>query len=235
MDLAAHYFGELEAGDDPPPVDPAPPAPFQAETRLLLEDRVELPRLYLVVAFALDLRRRRCRARSGGRGAGRAERRRDSIGRSSTRNGWRPRWPRRRARASWAAIFQIIATAAPGRTLAELERAISDAIESLVDEGPTSDEMERCQAQAEAQFRLPAADRWRLRRQVGSIERLQRLCRRPRFLRPGSGSIPARHGGLGAARCARLAAARTSCAAQRRAERTESRWRLPVPSPVSVS
>jgi zinc protease len=33
-----------------------------------------------------------------------------------------------------------------------LERAISSAIESLVDEGPTSDEMERCQAQAEANF-----------------------------------------------------------------------------------
>ena len=48
--------------------------------------------------------------------------------------------------------FQIIATAAPGRTLAELERAISDAIDSLVDKGPTSDEMERCQAQAEANF-----------------------------------------------------------------------------------
>lgn len=48
--------------------------------------------------------------------------------------------------------FQIIATAAPGRTLTELEQAISDAIEAFVGEGPTAPEMERCQAQAEANF-----------------------------------------------------------------------------------
>jgi zinc protease len=49
-------------------------------------------------------------------------------------------------------FFQVIATAAPGRTLAELERAISDAITKLADEGPTAQEIERCQAQAEANF-----------------------------------------------------------------------------------
>ena len=48
--------------------------------------------------------------------------------------------------------FQIIATAAPGRTLTELEQAISAAIDAFVDEGPTAPEMERCQAQAEANF-----------------------------------------------------------------------------------
>jgi zinc protease len=48
--------------------------------------------------------------------------------------------------------FQIIVTAAPGRTLTELAQAISDAIETLVVEGPTVPEMERCQAQAEANF-----------------------------------------------------------------------------------
>ena len=49
-------------------------------------------------------------------------------------------------------FFQVIATAAPGRTLAELERAISDAITTLANEGPTAQEIERCQAQAEANF-----------------------------------------------------------------------------------
>jgi zinc protease len=48
--------------------------------------------------------------------------------------------------------FQVVATAAPGRTLAELERAISNTIEALVQEGPIPREMERCQAQAEANF-----------------------------------------------------------------------------------
>src|SRR6185436_7035360 len=48
--------------------------------------------------------------------------------------------------------FQVVATAAPGRTLAELERAISQAIAGFVDEGPSAREIERCQAQAEANF-----------------------------------------------------------------------------------
>jgi zinc protease len=49
-------------------------------------------------------------------------------------------------------FFQIVATAAPGRTLAELESAILQALGALIEEGPTSLEMERCQAQAEANF-----------------------------------------------------------------------------------
>src|SRR4029079_3009047 len=48
--------------------------------------------------------------------------------------------------------FQIIVTAAPGRTLRQLAQAISEPIETLVVEGPTVPEMERCQAQAEANF-----------------------------------------------------------------------------------
>ncbi len=49
-------------------------------------------------------------------------------------------------------FFQIVATAAPGRTLAELEQAIGEELARFVDEGPTAVEMERCRAQAEAQF-----------------------------------------------------------------------------------
>jgi zinc protease len=49
-------------------------------------------------------------------------------------------------------FFQIVATAAPGRTLAELERAISQVVATLTEGGPTAPEMERCQAQAEANF-----------------------------------------------------------------------------------
>ena len=45
--LATRYFGELEAGDDPPPVECPPPGSLNREIRLVLEDRVELPRLYL--------------------------------------------------------------------------------------------------------------------------------------------------------------------------------------------
>ena len=49
-------------------------------------------------------------------------------------------------------FFQIVATAAPGRTLAEVERAIAKEIAGLIDRGPTPAELERCLAQAEAHF-----------------------------------------------------------------------------------
>ena len=49
-------------------------------------------------------------------------------------------------------FFQIVATAAPGRTLAELEIAIAGELEGLIGQGPTAVEMERCVAQAEVHF-----------------------------------------------------------------------------------
>jgi zinc protease len=49
-------------------------------------------------------------------------------------------------------FFQIVATAAPGRTLAEVERAIAREMAAFIDRGPTAPELERCLAQAEAHF-----------------------------------------------------------------------------------
>ncbi len=49
-------------------------------------------------------------------------------------------------------FFQVVATAAPGRTLEELERAMTREIARLAAEGPTPLELERCLAQAEAHF-----------------------------------------------------------------------------------
>jgi zinc protease len=49
-------------------------------------------------------------------------------------------------------FFQIVATAAPGRTLADVERAISRELAAVIDRGPTESELERCLAQAEAHF-----------------------------------------------------------------------------------
>jgi zinc protease len=51
-----------------------------------------------------------------------------------------------------AGYAQLTATAAPGHTLAELERAIFEEIARLATEGPTDDEIERGRVQAEAQF-----------------------------------------------------------------------------------
>jgi len=49
-------------------------------------------------------------------------------------------------------FVQVAATAAPGHTLAELERVAVDEIRKLAAEGPTDDEIERGRVQAEAQF-----------------------------------------------------------------------------------
>ena len=49
-------------------------------------------------------------------------------------------------------FFQIVATAAPGRTLAELEQAIARELARLRADGPSAAELERCLAQAEAHF-----------------------------------------------------------------------------------
>jgi zinc protease len=45
--LVDEYFGEIDGGDDPPAFKPPRVSPPDGEIRLLHEDRVELPRLYL--------------------------------------------------------------------------------------------------------------------------------------------------------------------------------------------
>lgn len=49
-------------------------------------------------------------------------------------------------------FFQLAATAAPGRTLAEIDTVIQAAIGELAATGPTAAELERALAQAEANF-----------------------------------------------------------------------------------
>lgn len=49
-------------------------------------------------------------------------------------------------------FFQVTATAAPGRTVAEVDAAIAAEIEKLASAGPTVEELERARAQVEAEF-----------------------------------------------------------------------------------
>ena len=148
--LAAAYFGEIDDGAEAPPVDVVPPR-LNGETRLLLEDRVELPRLYLAwhspALFAagdaeLDLVA-------------------DVLAGGKTSRLYRTLVYDQRIATEIAAsqssrelgsFFQIIATAAPGRSLTEVESAIARELERLVTEGPTQAELDRCLAQAEAHF-----------------------------------------------------------------------------------
>jgi zinc protease len=148
--LAADYFGELDGGSNVPRVDTVPPQ-LTGESRLLLEDRVELPRLYMAwhspSLFApgdaeLDLVA-------------------DVLAGGKTSRLYRSLVYEKRIATEIAAsqssreigsFFQIIATAAPDRTLTEVQQAITRELELLMGEGPTQAELDRCLAQAEAHF-----------------------------------------------------------------------------------
>src|SRR5512132_1973517 len=149
--LAADDFGDLDSGDEPPPVEMPPPPPITAEQRLLLEDRVELPRLYLAwhspALFGEDDAELDLVA--------------EVLASGKTSRLYRALVFDQRIATEVAVsqnsreaggYFQIIATAAPGRTFQEVDRGIARVIDTLIAEGPTAPEMERCQAQAEANF-----------------------------------------------------------------------------------
>ena len=148
--LVEKYFGEIAGGPTVPRVTVLPRATTPSRP-LVLEDRVELPRLYLAwrtpALFAggdaeLDLVA-------------------DVLAHGKTSRLYRALVYDSRVATEVTAsqnsrelesFFQIVATAAPGRALVELERAISDEIERLASDGATAPEMERAQAQSEAQF-----------------------------------------------------------------------------------
>ena len=149
LSLARAYFGDIAPGPRAEPV--AAAATLGGDSRLLLEDRVELPRLYMSwlspAMFApedadLDLA---ADLLANGK-TSRLYRRlvfeeRIATDVSSGQNS-----------REIAGFFQVTATAAPGHTLGEIEAVVLDEISRLVDLGPTDDEMERGRVQAEAQF-----------------------------------------------------------------------------------
>ena len=149
FDLVQKYFDEIPSGPVPLPIESQ--AELTAERRLMLEDHVELPRLYLSwhsPAMFTD---------------GDAEM--DLVS-DLFSNGKASRlytslvYQRRIATEvmafqnsrELAGFWQVIATAAPGRTLEELQDAIDAELAKLAEEGPTADEMERGHAQIETQF-----------------------------------------------------------------------------------
>ena len=149
--LAEAYFGSLPAGGAPPLVDAPAIAPRTGETRLLLEDRVELPRLYMAwhspALFGNDDAELDLAA--------------DVLAGGKTSRLYRALVYEQRIATEVAATqnsrelsgyFHVVATAAPGRTLDELEAAIAVELEKLSASGPTDAEMERGIAQAEVHF-----------------------------------------------------------------------------------
>jgi zinc protease len=151
LELATRYFGTIEPGDEPPPVDVPAPRELTGDVRLLLEDRVELPRLYLAWHSP----------RLFGEGDAELDLVADVLAGGKTSRLYRSLVYEQRLATEVAAsqnsrelgsFFQIVATAAPGRTLSELDAAMTRELETFLDSGPTEAEMERGQAQAEAHF-----------------------------------------------------------------------------------
>jgi zinc protease len=148
--LAEKYFGEIDGGPEPLPVTIGA-APLETETRLMLEDRIELPRIYAAwhspALFATDDAYLDLVA--------------EVLAGGKTSRLYRSLVYDQRIATEVAAsqnsrelgsYFQVVATAAPGRSLADLEGAIRRELEKLIADGPTEPEMERCLAQAEAHF-----------------------------------------------------------------------------------
>jgi zinc protease len=149
MSWAQELFGEIPAGE---PVPRLPPdVPGARAKRLVLEDRVELARLYL------------CWPSPPLFAAGDAELDlfADLVANGRTSRLYRRLIHDRRVAVELAAgqssrelcgTFQIVATAAPGHTLDELHEAITEEIDRFTKAGPTEDELARGRAQAEAAF-----------------------------------------------------------------------------------
>ncbi|HEX8071900.1 MAG TPA: pitrilysin family protein [Pyrinomonadaceae bacterium] len=144
------HFGAIPRGPEATPLNPPQPV-IKELKRIEMEDRVELPRVYLVwptqpqytgdeaatdaLAYVL--------------GAGKSSRlyktlvyeRQIAQDVSAFNN-----------TGELAGQFQIVATAKPGKTLAELEGAINEEVERIKQDGPTADELERAYNAREASF-----------------------------------------------------------------------------------
>jgi zinc protease len=149
FELAERYFGELPAGPRPAPVRAT--AELGRETRLVLEDRVEMPRVYMAwhspAMFAA--------------GDAEVDLLADLLANGKTSRLYRTLVYEDRLALDVSAyqnsrelggVFLLVATAAPGRSLTDIAASIDRELERVIEDGPSPDEMERAAAQVEAHF-----------------------------------------------------------------------------------
>ena len=149
FDLAEHYFGDLPAGPRPAPLQAV--AEVKCEGRLLLEDRVEMPRLYIGWLSPAGY----------AEGDAEMDLLGDLLANGKTSRLYRTLVYERRvaldvsayqSSRELAGFFLLVATAAPGTSLTEIETLIGIELQALTESGPTESEMERSRAQVEAHF-----------------------------------------------------------------------------------
>ena len=168
-------------------------ASLDRDVRIQLEDRVELPRLYMAwlspAMFAegdadLDLAA-------------------DMLANGKTSRLYRRLVFEERIATDVSAsqnsreiggYLQLAATAAPGHTLGELERAILEEIGRLGAGGPTDDEIERGRVQAEAQFVFRLQTVGGFGGKSDQLNAYNVFLRRPVVLRPRSAALLRGHG-----------------------------------------
>jgi zinc protease len=148
--LIEKYFGTLKRGPAVPPVKAETPA-ITAERRIVVEDRVELPRLYLAWITPPFFKEGDGDADIAGSvlGQGRVSRLYKTlvydkqIAQSVTAY---------QQSTMLGSVFAIEATARPGHTLQELETVINQEVEALRAKGPTAAEVDRARNVLETQI-----------------------------------------------------------------------------------
>ena len=147
--LAERYFGDLPAG---PVVEPVRvPSPRITARRLVLEDRVELARVYMAwhtpAMFAT--------------GDAEMDLAADMLANGKTSRLYKTLVFDTRlaldvsayqASREMAGYALIVATVAPGRAVSDVVAAINEAVAAVAAEGPLASELERSAVQAESQF-----------------------------------------------------------------------------------
>lgn len=156
LELVRRHFEEIPAGSPVPAVvtgaeSQRNPTPAAVDTRLLLEDRVELPRLYLAWRSP----------RLFSDGDADMDLLAELLAGGKTSRLYRTLVYERRLATDVSAAqgsreidgwFCLIATAAPGSELMELEQVIVEELAALADTGPSEAELQRGLTQVEVQF-----------------------------------------------------------------------------------
>jgi zinc protease len=149
FDLAQQYFGDLTPGPVPAPVSAA--ASLDRDVRLVFEDRVEMPRLYMAWLTPAMF----------GEHDAELDLVSDLLANGKTSRLYKTLVYEQRLALDVSAhqssrelgsFFLLVATAAPGRSLVDIAAIIDIALQQLRDSGPSESEMERAQAQVEAHF-----------------------------------------------------------------------------------